>query len=196
MTIEKRWILMRRILKSLLLIVVFLLLVLMCFVYIEPPFIILGDNDVLDKLHINVGMSRYNWHGAYSEFKTIFLDGGSRTINNQDVDRFGFYVNYDNKLFTYYEYDNIPKMMNDASEARNTLLFCKVGSDIFLFNRFIDPVKKCDGMEMKDEAKLLPLEDVLEAKRADLKHSAEINTKEREEEFLRGFKQSFFDINE
>ncbi|WP_322032257.1 hypothetical protein [Paraburkholderia sp. J76] len=153
--------------------------------YFEPPFAVTGSKDVLSKMHVNVYMFRYE---SKSSMRTIFLKGNAYPSDNQEVDRFEFYINYDNKLFSHYGYDNVPRMVNDSSIARNTLLICKKGSDIYFSNRSM----KCD--ELKDQNKLRPLEEQLGIELAGEKKSGSIKTKTDEESFIRNTKSSFFDI--
>ncbi|CAD6534489.1 hypothetical protein LMG27952_02965 [Paraburkholderia hiiakae] len=153
--------------------------------YSEPPFIVIGRKDVLSKTHVNVFMSRYE---SNSSMRTIYLNGDSYPSNNQNVDRFEFYINYDNKLFSRYGYDNVPRMVNDASIARNTLLICKIGSDVFFSNRFT----KCE--EPKDENQLRPLDEQLNADLIDEKESGKIKTKSDEQSFIYKMKSAFFEV--
>jgi len=161
------------------------------FTYIEPPFVILGDNDVLNKLHINVRL--YRWDAErWNEFRTVFLNETPYAVDNQGVDHFRLFISYDKKLFRYYSYDNVPRITKDENMAKvaNTLLFCKVGSDIFM----IPYHRKCDEITTKDIAEsqsLMPFEAVLKAEQSGLINSSSIKTKEDEE----GFARSFFDVN-
>ena len=59
------------------------------FIYLEPPFIIAGDRDLLSKVHVNILMERYE---SPSTFFTVFLNGKGYAANDSDVDRFEFYI--------------------------------------------------------------------------------------------------------
>lgn len=159
------------------------------FKFSEPPFVIIGDNKVLSKLHINVYMDRDEGPNSWN---TIFLNGKPYQTNIQNVDRFIVYVNYDNKLFIDYSYDNIAKMVNDSSIAPNTLLFCEINSNIFLS----DSLKRCKDVEDGKPGlrKLLPLEDIINRDVSEAKNNQNIKDKSGEESFIFDLRKSFFEI--
>lgn len=156
------------------------------FTYSEPPFVIIGDKGLLGKIQVNVYMFRYQ---DDSSLKTVFFDGRSYKVDNQNVDRFEIYVNYDAKLFYHYGYDNVPRMVRDASIARNTLLFCKIGENIFFSNRST----KCG--ELKNEVKLLSLEEEV---KTEISHENGKQQYEKNEDgaFIFDLKKSFLDVAE
>jgi hypothetical protein len=154
----------------------------------EPPFVILGDTDFLKKLHINVYMDRDTGN---SSWKTIFIGGKSYEVDNAEVDRFFVYVNYDNKLFVDYSYDNIARMVNDTSIAPNTLLFCRRGSAIFLSDRF----KKCSEITSGEGLReLVPLEYLISRDVAQAKNNGHLHNKASEDAFVRDLRSAFFDV--
>jgi hypothetical protein len=154
-------------------------------IYLEPPFVVLGDRDILAKLHVNVYMFRYQ---GGSSLNTVFLNGKLYEIDNTNVDRFEFYINYDGRFFFHYGYDNVPRMVGDAGSARNTLLFCRFGQEVFFSNRST----KCS--EMKDGSKLLSLDDVIGKEILDNKQELDITDKSTNEFFILHLKKSFFEI--
>lgn len=159
------------------------------FKFSEPPFVIIGDNRVLSKLHINVYMDHDE--GSYS-WKTIYLNGKSFNAANQNADRFIVYANYDNKLFINYSYDNIARMVRDSSIAPNTLLFCEINSNVFLS----DTLKKCEDVEDGKPGlrKLLPLEDLINLDVSAARSNMNIRNKSDEDSFVSDLRRSFFEV--
>ncbi|MDR5752906.1 MULTISPECIES: hypothetical protein [unclassified Caballeronia] len=157
------------------------------FTYSEPPFVIIGDKDVLSKIQVNVYMFRYQKN---SSLKTVFMNGRSYKVDDQNVDRFEIYSSYDKKLFFHYGYDNVPRMVNDDSIARNTLLFCKSGENIFVSTRSTN----CENL--KNEARLLPLEDEVKKELSEEREKPNIKTKDDEKGFVRDLAKSFLDVTE
>jgi hypothetical protein len=151
--------------------------------------VITGDADVLRKLHINVYMDRDE--GSHS-WRTIFLNGKTYSVNNQNVDRFVVYVNFNNELFIDYSYDNIAKMVGDASVAPNTLLFCKINSNIFLS----DSIKKCSEMNGGEPGlrKLIPLGDAIGRDLSEAKKYQNIKSEVDEKSYVLDQKKSFFEV--
>ncbi|SAK49980.1 hypothetical protein AWB75_01342 [Caballeronia catudaia] len=182
MTIETKG---RALIGVLLLVVATLFLLWKNFVYSEPSFVVTGGKEVLSKVHINVYMFRY---GSRSSLNTIFLNGASYSVNNKNVDRFAIYVSYNNALFTHYEYDNVPRMVNDASLARNTLLLCGIGPDVFFSNQ----TKRCD--EMVGGIKLVPIGEEIKRTMSQEPETPKLKTASESEFLISNLKKSFSEI--
>ncbi|WP_423383677.1 hypothetical protein [Burkholderia sp. LMG 32019] len=157
------------------------------FTYSEPPFVIIGDKDVLRKIQVNVYMFRYQEN---SSLKTVFWNGKSYKINNQNVDRFEIYINYDKNLFYHYGYDNVPRMVNDESLSRNILLFCKIGDNVFMSNQST----KCD--DLKNQVQLIPLDEEVKHELSDESEKINLKSKTDEENYIQELKKAFLDVTE
>jgi hypothetical protein len=131
------------------------------YTHTEPPFAVMGDKDILNKLHINVYMYREK---GKSTLETAFLNGRPYPTNNRNVVENVTYINYDNKLFTASTY---PVTHSDNSDIGLTdhiiLLFCKSGQDIFASYHSTSDLyysTKCDEANIRDNGKLVPLKDI------------------------------------
>ncbi|WP_211462896.1 hypothetical protein [Collimonas silvisoli] len=178
----------RRIIKWLLFVVGFvaLLFLLRRCIYLEPPFTVHGDKEILNKVHVNVYMFKYD---SRSFLATVFLNGKSYAADNSKVDRFEIYANYDNKLFSHYSYDNIPRMVNDDQMTRNALFFCKKSSGLYLSN---NSDRKCDAP--REDEKMLPFEEEVKQELSENANPLHPKTKNEIDDFVNDLKNGFNEI--
>ena len=163
------------------------------FVYTEPPFIVIGDKNVLSKLHVNVNIGRAN---GKSSWKTIFLNGKYYSVNNQGAGGFTVYANYDNELFFDYNYENKARMLGNRSIATNTFLFCRINSDVyFSVIRSSGHLAKCDNMDKRGSVKLLSFDDLIKYRASQAKKNGFVENGFDEKSYYINLRKSFFYIN-